>query len=100
MRTCSAAVPMTTKDGSGPMSVTTTSPSSGPKGSPQRRLRAAALRRMEKTALLVSPHFQEHGTGAHLPHQPAEVPHPGPNSRIPAHQRSRFTHYYFYIRDE
>ena len=29
-----------------------------------------------------------------------KYPTPDPNYRILAHQRSRFTHYYFYIRDE
>jgi len=29
-----------------------------------------------------------------------KYPAPDPNYRILAHQRSRFTHYYFYIRDE
>ena len=29
-----------------------------------------------------------------------KFPTPDPNHRILAHQRSRFTHYYFYIRDE
>jgi hypothetical protein len=28
------------------------------------------------------------------------LPKPDPNYHILAHQRSRFTHYYFYIRDE
>jgi len=28
-----------------------------------------------------------------------KYPTPDPNYRILAHQRSRFTHYYFYIRD-
>ena len=45
-------------------------------------------------------HLQEHGAGADLPHQHAEYPTKDPHYRILAHQRSRFTHYYFYIRDE
>src|SRR5271165_1805385 len=45
-------------------------------------------------------HLQEHGARADLPHQPAEVPGQGPALPLVAHQRSRFTHYYFYVRDE
>src|SRR5208337_106411 len=45
-------------------------------------------------------HLQEHGAGPtfriSLPKYPAKDPH----YRIVAHQRSRFTHYYFYVRDE
>jgi len=37
---------------------------------------------------------------ADLPHHRAEISHGGPELSHPGHQRSRFTHYYFYIRDE
>ncbi|MBV8335758.1 MAG: hypothetical protein JO358_10040 [Alphaproteobacteria bacterium] len=45
-------------------------------------------------------HLQEHGAGCHLSRHRAEIPDQRSNYRILAHQRSRFTHYYFYIRDE
>jgi len=44
--------------------------------------------------------FQEHGARIDLPHHRAEICQQDPNDRIIANQRSRFTHYYFYIRDE
>jgi hypothetical protein len=43
-------------------------------------------------------HLQEPGARVDLSHQRAEIC--DPNHRILAPQRSRFTHYYFYIRDE
>src|SRR6516225_421387 len=45
-------------------------------------------------------YFQKHGSGADLPYLGAEISRQGPQLRIIANQRSRFTHYYFYIRDE
>src|SRR3981189_2807543 len=53
-------------------------------------------------------HLQEHGAGAELPRQRPQIRHQEPalakagdaNYRILARQRSRFTHYYFYLRDE
>src|SRR6267143_6373514 len=53
-------------------------------------------------------HLQEHGAGAELSHQRPQIRHQelalakagDPNYRILARQRSRFTHYYFYLRDE
>ena len=45
-------------------------------------------------------HLQEYGTGPDLPGQRAEISTKDPNHRILARQRSRFTHDYFYIRDE
>src|SRR6201997_5448570 len=45
-------------------------------------------------------HLQEHGAGADLPGQRTEISHQGPASPDTRPQRSRFTHYYFYIRDE
>ncbi len=45
-------------------------------------------------------HLQEHGAGADLSHHRAEVSDQDPNHRILARQKSRFTHDYFYIRDE
>src|SRR3954453_17996371 len=53
-------------------------------------------------------HLQQHGAGSHLSRHRAEIRHQelalakagDPNYRILAHQRSRFTHYYFYLRDE
>src|SRR6202043_2173667 len=53
-------------------------------------------------------HLQEHGAGAELSRQRPQIRHQepalakagDPNYRILARQRSRFTHYYFYLRDE
>jgi len=45
-------------------------------------------------------HRQEPGTGPDVSDRHAEVSHSGYTYRILAHQISRFTHYYFYIRDE
>src|SRR5690348_15840993 len=45
-------------------------------------------------------HLQEHGAGSHLSRYRTEIRHQGSKYRILAHQRSRFTHYYFYLRDE
>src|SRR5215510_12400007 len=45
-------------------------------------------------------HLQEHGTRSDVSRHRAEIPDQDPNHRILARQRSRFTHYYFYIRDE
>src|SRR5712671_5635934 len=53
-------------------------------------------------------HLQEHGAGAELSRQHPQIRHQepalakagDPNYRILARQRSRFTHYYFYLRDE
>ena len=45
-------------------------------------------------------HPQKHGAGAHLSRQLPKYPTKDPNYRILGRQRSRFTHYYFYIRDE
>ena len=47
------------------------------------------------------PHPEEHGSlGAQLPHQHAKFPTADPHYRLIAPQRGRYTHYYFYIRDE
>src|SRR6516162_3055962 len=76
----------------------------GREGSAQGRSRSAvatphgAARRLRR---LLYP--QEHGAGCELSRQRAEIPKyasKDPNYRILARQRSRFTHYYFYIRDE
>ena len=45
-------------------------------------------------------HIQEHGGGTDLSDHHTKYPTQDPNYRIVANQRSRFTHYYFYIRDE
>ena len=46
-------------------------------------------------------HFPKHGAGAHVfAVQSPKFPTDDPNHRILAQQRSRFTHYYFYVRDE
>src|SRR3984893_12747700 len=46
-------------------------------------------------------HLQEHGAGAELWRQrPHKYATKDANYRILARQRSRFTHYYFYLRDE
>jgi len=42
----------------------------------------------------------EHGAGTHVSLHVPKYPTRDPNHRILAPQRSRFTHYYFYIRDE
>ena len=59
------------------------------------------LRRMAKNnaygGLL---HLQEHGAGFHVPFEVPKFPTQDPNHRILARQRSRFTHYYFYVRDQ
>src|SRR5215469_487661 len=44
-------------------------------------------------------YLQEHGAGRQLSRHCAKIPDRG-STRILAPQRSRFTHYYFYIRDE
>src|SRR5665213_2948014 len=43
---------------------------------------------------------EKHGTGQYVSFHGSEVSDDRPNHRILARQRSRFTHYYFYIRDE
>jgi hypothetical protein len=45
-------------------------------------------------------YLQEPGGRADVPDHRAEISHQRPNYRIVANQRSRFTHYYFYIHDE
>jgi hypothetical protein len=46
-------------------------------------------------------HLQKHGARADLPRVSLpKYPSKDPHYRILARQRSRFTHYYFYIRDE
>src|SRR6266478_8186200 len=73
----------------------------GRKGSAQRGIRAARTApHGEDHRLRRLLHLQKHGTGPDLSHQCPEVSHRGPHYRILAHPRSRFTHYYFYIRDE
>jgi hypothetical protein len=71
----------------------------GRKRNSQRGLRpASAAPSGEEECLRRLLHLQEHGARTHLPHQ-ARFPTQEPNHRILAHQQSRFTHYYFYIRD-
>ena len=50
--------------------------------------------RMEST------HLQEHGAGSTFRCSVPKFPTEDPNHRILAHQRSRFTHHYFYVREE
>jgi len=46
-------------------------------------------------------HLQEHGAGAELSRQHPQIRHQGPKLPDPSPaKRSRFTHYYFYLRDE
>jgi hypothetical protein len=45
-------------------------------------------------------HSEEHGAGTNLPLTVPRFPTEDPNYRILARQRSRFTHYYFYIEDQ
>ena len=45
-------------------------------------------------------HLQEHGTRSHIPFGAAEVSHDDPDYRIIKRNRSLYTHYYFYVRDE
>ena len=60
-----------------------------------------ALRRMEKTnAYGVYFIFKSMEQGRTFRISVPKYPTQDPNYRILAHQRSRFTHYYFYIRDE
>ena len=60
-----------------------------------------ALRRMEKTnAYGVYCIFKSMELGRTFRISVPKYPTRDPNYRILAHQRSRFTHYYFYIRDE
>src|SRR5229473_1162255 len=60
-----------------------------------------ALRQMEKTnACGVYFIFKSMEQGRTFRVTVPKYPTPDPNHRILAHQRSRFTHYYFYIRDE
>jgi hypothetical protein len=60
-----------------------------------------ALRRMEKTnAYGVYFIFKSMEQGRTFRITAPKYPTQDPNHRILAHQRSRFTHYYFYIRDE
>jgi hypothetical protein len=60
-----------------------------------------ALRRMEKTnAYGVYFIFKSMEQGRTFRITVPKYPTQDPNYRILAHQRSRFTHYYFYIRDE
>ncbi len=60
-----------------------------------------ALRRMEKkNALGVYLIFKSMELGRTFRISLPKFPTQDPNYRILAHQRSRFTHYYFYIRDE
>ena len=60
-----------------------------------------ALRRMEKTnAYGVYFIFKSMEQGRTFRITVPKYPTADPNHRILAHQRSRFTHYYFYIRDE
>ncbi len=73
----------------------------GREGRSQRGLRAAPLRRMEKRRRTASISSSKAWSRAHtfrftrpqVSHARSQLPHPGT-------QRSRFTHYYFYIRDE
>ena len=45
-------------------------------------------------------HLQEHGAGASFRISVPKYPYQDPHHRILARQRSRYTHYYVYIRDE
>src|SRR6266704_3148295 len=45
-------------------------------------------------------HSEKHGTGPDVPLDGSRFATDDPNYRILARRRSRFTHYYFYIRDE
>jgi hypothetical protein len=45
-------------------------------------------------------HLQKYGTGTELSYHTPKFPTKDPNYRILARQKSRFTHNYFYIRDE
>ena len=73
----------------------------GGKGSAQRRLRVPPLHRLvKKNAYGVYFIFKSMEQGRTFRISVPKYPTPDPNYRILAHQRSRFTHYYFYIRDE
>jgi hypothetical protein len=61
----------------------------------------SSLRRMEKTSCFgVYFIFRSMEQGRTFRISVPKFPTQDPNHRILAHQRSRFTHYYFYIRDE
>src|SRR5271166_3136604 len=76
----------------------------GREGSAQGRPRAAlAAPHDQGQSLRRLLHLQEHGAGfegSTFRITVPKYPTADPNYRILAHQRSRFTHYYFYIRDE
>jgi hypothetical protein len=64
-------------------------------------LRPARLRRMEKkNAYGVYFIFKSMEQGRTFRISVPKFPTQDPNHRILAHQRSRYTHYYFYVRDE
>src|SRR3982074_105300 len=81
---------------------TITSPSSGPKKVSAKRDHVLPwLRRMRKKgAYGVYFIFKSMEQGPTFRISVPKYPTKDPNHRILAHQRSRFTHYYFYVRDE
>jgi len=75
-------------------------PYSGLKGRSQGRLRAPLPEKMEKQTALASTSFSKAWTRNDVPFDAPKYPTDDPDYRILATQRSRFMHYYFYIRDE
>src|SRR6266571_3842454 len=75
----------------------------GPQGErPQARRLRPAVRHQHGAAQAIRPvlHPQKPGTRPEVYCATAEVPTDDPNYRIVRRRRSRYTHYYFYIRDE
>ena len=101
-RSAQPSAPTITGTGSKPTPATSTSPSNGPKRECAKRIYVLpALRRMEKAKCFgVYFIFKSMEQGRTFRITVPKYPTQDPNYRILAHQRSRFTHYYFYIRDE
>ena len=99
---CSASAPTTTASGSRLSPAIIKSPWSGPRKVFARRTHVLpALRRLEKHgAYGVYFIFKSMEQGRTFRITVPKYPTQDPNHRILAVQRSRFTHYYFYIRDE